>query len=82
MTMKDLKQDVDLTFKVPLEWEFPLSFSNVMTHLLVHLMKKLQLCNPMHTWWMCHIECYFRNLKGFVRNKARVEGNIIEGYAL
>lgn len=49
MTMKDLKQDVDLTFKVPLEWEFPLSFSNVMTHLLVHLMKKLQLCNPMHT---------------------------------
>jgi hypothetical protein len=41
MTMKDMKQDVDLTLKVLLEWEFPLSFSNVMTHLLVHIMKKL-----------------------------------------
>jgi hypothetical protein len=41
MTMKDLKQDVDITLKVLLEWELPFSFSNVMTHLLVHLMKKL-----------------------------------------
>jgi hypothetical protein len=24
----------------------------------------------------------FRNLKRFVRNKARVEGNMVEGYAL
>jgi hypothetical protein len=31
---------------------------------------------------MCCIECYFRNLKGFVKNKARVKGNMVEGYAL
>jgi hypothetical protein len=31
---------------------------------------------------MCRIECYFKNLKGFVRNKARVERNMVEGYAL
>jgi hypothetical protein len=79
--MGDLKQDVALTL-VLLEWEFPPSFFDVMTHLLVHLMEELELCSPIHTRWMYLVECYLKTLKGFVKNKTRPEISMVEGYAL
>jgi hypothetical protein len=78
-TTGDLKQDVASTL-VLLEWEFPPLF-DVMTHLLVHLVEELEFCGRVHTRWMYHIEHYLKTLKGFVRNKARPKGSMVEGYA-
>ncbi len=81
-TMGDLKHDVALTL-VLLKWEFPPSFLDVMTHLLVHLVEELlELCGLFHTRWMYPIERYLKTLKGFERNKVRPEGSMVEGYAL
>ncbi len=46
--MGDFKQDVALTL-VLLEQEFPSSFFDVMTHLLIHLVEELELCGLVHT---------------------------------
>jgi hypothetical protein len=80
-TMEDLKQDVVLTLML-LEWELPLSFFDVMTPFLVHLMEELEFCGLVHTLWMYPIECYLKALKRFVRNKVRPKGNLAKGYAL
>jgi hypothetical protein len=79
--MEDLKQDVALTL-VLLEREFPPSFFDIMTHLIVHLVEELEFCGPVHTQWMYPIEWYLKTLKGFVKNKARSKGSMVEGYAL
>ncbi len=79
--MGDLKHDVALTL-VLLEWEFPPSYFDVMTHLLVHLVEQLELCGLVHTWWMYPIQHYFKALKGFLRNKGEPKGSMVEGYAL
>lgn len=62
--------------------EFPSSFFDMMTHLLVYIMEELFICGPIHTRWMYPIESYFKTLKGYVRNKARLEGSMAKGYAL
>jgi hypothetical protein len=58
------------------------TFFDMMTHLLVHLMEELFICGPIHTRWMYPIERYLKTLKGYVRNKARLEGSMAKGYAL
>ena len=35
---------------------------------------------PIHTQWMYPYECYFKTLKGYVRNLAKPEGSIAQGY--
>jgi hypothetical protein len=51
-------------------------------HLLVHLVEELELCGWIHTHWMYPIERYLKTLKGYVWNKARPKGSMVEGYAL
>jgi len=65
-----------------LEQELPSTFFDIMTHFLMHLVEELELCGPVHTHWMYPIERYLKTLKGFVWNKARLEGSMVEGYAL
>jgi hypothetical protein len=65
-----------------LEKEFPLSFFNIMTHLMLHLVEELFLCGPVHTRWMYPMERYMKNLKDYVRTKARPEGSMAEGYVM
>jgi hypothetical protein len=81
LTMGDLKHDVALTL-VLLEWEFPHSYFDVMTHLLVHLVEQLELCGLVHIWWMYPIQHYLIALNGFLRNKGKPKGSMVEGYAL
>jgi len=63
-----------------LEKEMPPSFFDIMSHLPNHLVEKLFLCGPVHTRWMYPYERYFKTLKGFVRNLAKTEGSIAQGY--
>ena len=79
--IETLKEDVTIALCL-LEKEFPPSFFDPMTHLLVHLVEELDLCGHVHSRWMYAMERYMKALKGFVRNKARPEGGMAEGYAI
>ncbi|XP_012837883.1 PREDICTED: uncharacterized protein LOC105958419 [Erythranthe guttata] len=63
-----------------LEKIFPPAFFDVMVHLAVHLPSEAKLAGPVHSRWMYPIERFLKSLKGYVRNKARPEGSIAEGY--
>jgi Domain of unknown function (DUF4218) len=65
-----------------LEIHFPPSFFDLMTHLMIHLVEELDLCGPVSTRWMYPIERNLKVLKGYVRNKARPEASMAEGYLL
>jgi hypothetical protein len=53
-----------------------------MQHLLVHLPYEAKLGGPQQYRWMYHIERALKNLRGMVRNKAKVEGCIVEEFKL
>lgn len=63
-----------------LEMEFPPSFFDIMTHLPYHLVEELDLCGPVTARWMYPVERYMKTLKGYVRNMARPEASMAEGY--
>ncbi|CAK8562009.1 unnamed protein product [Lathyrus sativus] len=51
-----------------------------MVHLVVHLVEEVKLGGPVHYRWMYPVERYLGKLKSHVRNKAKPEGSIAEGY--
>ena len=63
-----------------LEIHFPPSFFDVMTHLVYHLVDELDVCGPVACRWMYPIERYMKTLKEYVRNTARPEACMAEGY--
>ena len=65
-----------------LEREFPPSFFDSMVHLTIHLVEELYICGPVQTRWMYPYERYFKGLKSFVRNLAKPEGSIAQGYQM
>ena len=65
-----------------MEKEMPPSFFDIMSHLPNHLVGELFICGPVHTRWMYPYERYFKTLKGYVRNLAKAEGSIAQGYQI
>jgi len=63
-----------------LKKEMPPSFFDIMSYMPNHLVEEVFLCGPMYTRWMYPYERYFKSLKGFVRNLAKLEGSIAQGY--
>jgi len=63
-----------------LEKEFPPSIFVIMMHLPIHLVEELFICGPVHTRWMYPFERYMKTLKGFIKNKAKLEGSMANGY--
>ena len=59
---------------------FPPSFFNIMTHLLVHLVKEIGILGSVFLHNMFPFERFFAVLKKYVRNHARPEGIIAKGY--
>src|ERR1044072_7868062 len=59
---------------------FPPSFFDIMVHLVVHLVKETQLCGPTYMRWMYPVERYMEILEGYVKNRSRPEGCIVERY--
>ncbi|KAE8696020.1 hypothetical protein F3Y22_tig00110678pilonHSYRG00462 [Hibiscus syriacus] len=66
--------------KTIIEKYFPPSFFDVMIHLMMHLVREVRLCGPVHFRWMYPFERYMKTLKGYVRNHHRPEGCIAECY--
>jgi hypothetical protein len=59
---------------------FPPSFFNIMTHLLVHLVKEIDILGPVFLHNMFPFERFMAVLKKYVRNRAHSEGSIASGY--
>ena len=59
---------------------FPPAFFIIIVHLCVHLPREAILGGPVHSRWTYPVERYLGHLKKNVRNKARLEGSIAEGY--
>jgi hypothetical protein len=76
---QSLQADVAETMAL-VQMEFPPSFFDIMTHLPYHLVEELDLCRPMSTRWMYPVERYMKTLKTYVRNMARPEASMAEGY--
>ena len=63
-----------------IEAAFPASFMDIQTHLLLHLADEVQAAGTVHSRWMFYLERFMKTLKGFVRQKARPEGSMAEGW--
>nr|KYP40119.1 hypothetical protein KK1_038547 [Cajanus cajan] len=63
-----------------LEMYFPLSFFDIMIHLLVHLVREIRLSGPISLRWMYPVERYMKILKGYNKNPYRLEAFIVERY--
>nr|XP_043622166.1 uncharacterized protein LOC122593779 [Erigeron canadensis] len=64
-----------------LEMYFPPSFFDIMVHLISHIVYEIKICGPVFLRYMYPFERYMGFLKGYVRNRYRPEGSIVEGYA-
>ncbi|KAL5580201.1 hypothetical protein UlMin_012643 [Ulmus minor] len=65
-----------------LERIFPPAFFDIMIHLVLHLPKEAILGGLVHMRWMYPFEIYLKRLKDYVRNAAKPEGSIAEGYVV
>ena len=63
-----------------LEMYFPLSFFDIMIHLIVHLVREIRLCGLVFLCWMYPVERYMKVLKGYTKNQYRPEASIVERY--
>ena len=65
---------------VSFEMVFPPLFFNIMTHLLVHIVKEINILGPVFLHNMFPFERYMSVLKKYVSNSSRPEGCIAKGY--
>ena len=77
--LKAIEEEIVLTLCL-FEQYFPPSFFDIMIHLTVHLVRKIELCGPVYMRWMHSFERFMKMLKGYVRNQNRPEGCIFESY--
>jgi hypothetical protein len=77
--MRKLKKEA-LNMLCKLELIYPPAFFDIMVHLVYHLPEEAILGGPVFMRWMYPFERYMKKLKAYVRNKAKPEGSIAEGY--
>lgn len=77
--LESLQQYVVETLCI-LEVCFPPALFDIMAHLVVHLVPEIALCGPVTGRWSYPLERYLAVLKGYVRNKARPEASMANGY--
>ncbi|KAL5562930.1 hypothetical protein UlMin_032677 [Ulmus minor] len=75
-------QDQLVIILCKLERIFPPAFFNIMIHLVLHLPEEAILGGPVYMRWMYPFERYLKRLKDYVRNTAKPEGSISEGYVV
>jgi hypothetical protein len=65
-----------------LEMCFPPSFFDTQQHLMIHLVDQIHTLGPLYIHSMFPYERYLTVLKSYVRNRAKPEGSIMEGYTI
>ena len=78
---ENLREDIAETMCL-MEITFPLTFFDVMSHLPLHLGDELIILGPPQVRWMYPIERNMMTLKNHVKNRARPEASIAQGYLL
>lgn len=63
-----------------LELNFPLGFFDIITHLIVHLVNKIEICGLVHARWCYSVERYLGVLTKYVRDKSKHEVGMASGY--
>ena len=59
---------------------FPTNILTIQMHLLVHIVDEVAIAGTVHSRWMFFLERFMKTLKGFVRQRARPEGSMAEGW--
>nr|GFB39836.1 hypothetical protein [Tanacetum cinerariifolium] len=75
--LEELQCDIILIL-CQLEMYFPPSFFDVMVHLVSHIIEEIKITGPVFLRYMYPFERYIGFLKGYVRNRYRPEGSIIQ----
>ena len=57
-----------------------MSFMDSQVHILIHLVDEVKLFGVVSCHWMFFLERYMKKLKGFVRQREKLEGSVAEGY--
>jgi hypothetical protein len=58
----------------------PPTFFNAQEHYLIQQVEDIEICGPIHTRSMWMVERHLKSLKALVRQRARPEGSMVEGY--
>jgi len=74
-----LTDDVATTFSL-LEWELHVAFFDIMTHLTLHVVEKLDVYGPIHAKWMYPIERALKMFKTYVKNRVCPKASMVERY--
>jgi hypothetical protein len=77
--LAEMKKETPIIL-VKVEKKFPLTFFDVMIHLVVHLPDEALLRGPMQYGWLYPIERRLYTLKCYVWNRSGLEGSITEAY--
>ncbi|MCO5570704.1 hypothetical protein L7F22_024431 [Adiantum nelumboides] len=65
-----------------MEKELPTSFFDIQVHVLIHIVDEIETAGVVSTHWMFWVERFMGALKGLVRQRARPEGSMSEGWGL
>ena len=63
-----------------IEKYFPPSMLTIQVHLMVHVVDEVEMAGTVHCRMMFFLEHFMKMLKGFVRQRARPEGSMAEGW--
>ena len=63
-----------------LESVFSPVFFDIMVHLPIHLMREIELGEPVQYRWMFFVEKYLCKLKDYVHNRSHPKWCMVEGY--
>jgi len=66
--LDDLQNEASIVL-CQLEMYFPPSFFDIMVHLIVHLVREIQLCGLVFLQWMYLVERYMKVVKGYTNQK-------------
>jgi hypothetical protein len=60
----------------------PPTFFNAQEHYLIHQVEEIEICGYVHTRSMWMVERHLKSLKVLVRQRARLECYMVEGYMI
>ena len=63
-----------------IEENFPRSILTSQLHVMVHIVDEMAICGVVHARWMFFLKWFMKILKDFVRQRARPEGSMAEGW--
>jgi hypothetical protein len=64
------------------EKEISTSFMDLQFHILIHLPDEVELIGVLSCCWMFFLERHLKKMKGFIRQRVKPDGSMVEGYII